>query len=94
MAMIKFDKIFDRLNDLLITGTLIFLGGTFICIIGFFIFLMFTDLPKQETIELPTHEWKCTEFTKVMQIQNLVVGKVLIPQTSYTTVCVNYKKQG
>lgn len=47
---------------------------------------------KSPTFELHKSEWSCTETTTRTVTTNILVGKVIVPQTQVTTICLNYKR--
>ncbi len=47
---------------------------------------------KSPTFTLYKNQWTCTETTSYYTTTNVVVGKVIVPQTSRVTECINYQR--
>ena len=47
---------------------------------------------KSPTFTLYKNQWKCTETTSYYTTTNILVGKVIVPQTQRVTECINYQR--
>ena len=74
-----------------ILGIIIFLvSSLFIAIgIGIYFAIQASNAP---TFELRKDQWKCTETTSYYTTTNILVGKVIVPQTQRVTECINYQR--
>lgn len=48
---------------------------------------------KLPTFTLTKAEWKCVETTTNYVTTNVIVGKVIVPQTQAVVECVNYVRK-
>lgn len=64
-------------------------------LVGLLCFTVYTDVKNKNNpvFELYKHEWTCTETTTRVTITNMLIGKVIVPQTQVTTICLNYKRK-
>jgi hypothetical protein len=68
----------------------ILIGGTIAATIAFPI-LFFCDY-KSEKITLTKNNWACTEYREVKRHTFINTGKVMIPVTTTSDECINYKR--
>ena len=72
-----------------ILGIIIFLVSSLFIAIGIYFAIQASNAP---TFELRKDHWKCTETTSYYTTTNILVGKVIVPQTQRVTECINYQR--
>ena len=88
--MVKYFR--EHFDDIMFT-----LSGLSLCIGAIIIFSGFVasalyGISKSRATAVDTTEWECTESIKVPKNSNLLVGKVVVPQTKVVDECITYKK--
>ena len=74
-----------------ILGVIIFLVSSVVIAIGIGIYFII-QASNAPTFELRKDQWKCTETTSYYTTTNILVGKVIVPQTQRVTECINYQR--
>ena len=74
-----------------ILGVIIFLVSSVVIAMGIGIYFTI-QASNASTFELRKDQWKCTETTSYYTTTNILVGKVLVPQTQRVTECINYQR--
>ena len=74
-----------------ILGVIIFLVSSVVIAIGIGIYIII-QASNAPTFELRKDQWKCTKTTSYYTTTNILVGKVLVPQTQRVTECINYQR--
>ena len=74
-----------------ILGIIIFLVSSVVIAIGIGIYFII-QVSNAPTFELRKDQWKCTETTSYYTTTNILVGKVIVPQTQRVTECINYQR--
>lgn len=74
-----------------ILGIIIFLVSSVVIAIGIGIYFT-TQVSNVPTFELRKDQWKCTETTSYYTTTNILVGKVIVPQSQRVTECINYQR--
>ena len=74
-----------------ILGIIIFLISSVFIAIGIGIYIM-VQASNAPTFELRKDQWKCTETTSYYTTTNILVSKVIVPQTQRVTECINYQR--
>lgn len=74
-----------------ILGIIIFLVSSVVFAIGIGIYFTI-QARNAPTFELRKDQWKCTETTSYYTTTNILVGKVIVPQTHRVTECINYQR--
>lgn len=74
-----------------INGIIIFMVASLVGVIGIgtYFTVKASNLP---TFELRKDQWQCTETTSYYTTTNVLVGKVIVPQTQRVTECINYQR--
>lgn len=62
------------------------------CIVGAIAYIIYSNATV-ETFSLRKDSWECTATHPETHSSVMLVGKVMIPQTSSTVVCDNYKRK-
>lgn len=75
-----------------IIGVIIFLIGSVVLILGLGIYWS-VQAEKSPTFTLRKDQWACVETTSYYTTTNILVGKVIIPQTRRVTECINYQRK-
>jgi hypothetical protein len=73
------------------------LSGLALCFVAIIIFIgcvasLLYGVSKASVTTIDTTEWTCTESVNVQSNYNLLVGKVVVPQTKIIDECIAYKK--
>ncbi len=76
-------------DEKVILSLLVLVAATFLCGIGYIIY----DNTTVETFSLRKDSWECTANHPETHSSVMLVGKVIIPQTSSTVVCDNWKRK-
>ena len=74
-----------------ILGIIIFLVSSVVTVIGIGIYFTI-QASNAPTFELRKDQWKCTETTSYYITTNILVGKVIVPQSHLVTECINYQR--
>ena len=75
----------------ILLGLIIFIVCAVGGILGILVYY-FIQASNAPTFELSKDQWKCTETTSYYITTNIVVGKVIFPQTQHVTECINYQR--
>lgn len=74
-----------------ILGIIIFLVSSVVIAIGIGIYFII-QASNAPTFQLRKDQWKCTETTSYYTTTNILVGKVIVPQSQRVTECINYQR--
>ena len=72
-------------------GLIIFMVCAFGGVLGIGVYYSI-QASKSPTFTLYKNQWKCTETTSYYTTTNILVGKVIVPQTQRVTECINYQR--
>lgn len=90
MGMKKIDKFFDWIDNHFMESFIILLIAGCVVLLFGLMAAMYIEVTS-EKIELRKDSWKCTATQTVSTSSMMLVGKVMIPTTSTTTVCTKWE---
>ncbi len=85
------ESLVDWVGDRMAVVFVGFVLGVIGVVVGL-VYLMYADSQSPEIV-LRKSEWQCTGTRKESVTIYVQVGKVMVPQTTYHDVCVEYNKR-